>query len=87
MISELHPQQSILLHAKTRSMPDQIVNLVQKQDRPIVRSEARAAVEFGAKISVSVRNGFAFQHRISLEPYNESKNLIAQAKEDKLEYG
>jgi hypothetical protein len=34
--------------------------LVQRQIRPMVRDKARAAVEFGAKISVSARNGFAF---------------------------
>jgi len=68
VISELHRQQSMLLYAKTRSMPDRIVNLVQKHVRPIVRGKARAAVEFGAKISVSVRNGFAFLHRISWDP-------------------
>jgi hypothetical protein len=37
VISELHRQQSILLYAKTPSIPDRIVNLVQRQVRPIVR--------------------------------------------------
>jgi hypothetical protein len=87
VISELHRQQTILLYAKTRSIPDRIVNLVQRQVRPIVRGKARAAVEFGAKISVSVRNGFAFLHRISWNPYNESEDLIAQAKKYKQEHG
>jgi IS5 family transposase len=87
VISELHRQQSILLYSKSRSMPDRIVNLVQRHVRPIVRGKARAAVEFGAKISVSVRNGFAFLHRISWDPYNEAEDLIAQAKKYKQEYG
>jgi IS5 family transposase len=87
VISELHRQQTILLYAKTRSMPDRIVNLVQRHVRPIVRGKARAAVEFGAKISVSVRNGFAFLHRISWDPYNESEDLIPQAKKYKREHG
>jgi hypothetical protein len=87
VISELHRQQTILLYAKTRSMPDRIVNLVQRHVRPIVRGKARAAVEFGAKISVSVRNGFAFLHRISWDPYNESEDLILQAKKYKREHG
>ena len=80
VISELHRQQTILLHAKTRSIPDRIVNLVQRQVRPIVRGKARAAVEFGAKISVSVQNSFPFLHRISWDAYNESEDLIPQAK-------
>lgn len=87
VISELHRQQTILLYSKTRSIPDRIVNLVQSQVRPMVRGKARAAVEFGAKISVSVRNGFAFLHRISWDPYNEAEDLIAQAKKYKQEYG
>jgi hypothetical protein len=87
VISEMHRQQSILLYSKTRSIPDRIVNLVQRQVRPIVRGKARAAVEFGAKISVSVRNGFAFLHRISWDPYNEAEDLIPQAKKYKQEYG
>ena len=87
VISELHRQQSILLYAKTRSMPDGIVNLVQRQVRPIARGKARAAFEFGAKISVSVRNGFAFLHRISWDPYNEAEDLIPQAKKYKQEHG
>jgi transposase, IS5 family len=87
VISELHRQQTILLVAKTRSIPDRIVNLVQRHVRPIVRGKARAAVEFGAKISVSVRNGFAFLHRISWDPYNESEDLIPQAKKYKQEHG
>ena len=47
VISELHRQQTILLHAKTRSIPDLIVNLVQRHVRPLVCGKARAAVEFG----------------------------------------
>jgi hypothetical protein len=87
VISEVHRQQTILLVAKTRSIPDRIVNLVQRHVRPIVRGKARVAVEFGAKISVSVRNGFAFLHKISWDPYNESEDLIPQAKKYKQEHG
>jgi hypothetical protein len=77
--SELHRQQSILINSVTRSIPDRLVNLVQRHVRPIVRGKARAAVEFGAKISVSVQNGFPFLHQISWDPYNEGDDLIAQA--------
>lgn len=87
VISELHRQQSILPYAKMRSMPDRFVTLVQKHVRTIVQGKARAAVEFGAKISVSVRNGFAFLHRISWDPCNESEDPNAQAKKHKLEHG
>lgn len=76
-----------MLNDKTRSIPDRIVNLVQRHIRPIVRGKARAACEFGARISISVRNGFASLHRISWNAYNESEDLIPQAKKYKQEYG
>jgi hypothetical protein len=34
-----------------------------------------------------VRNGFAFLHRISWDPYNEAEDLISQAKKYKQEHG
>ena len=55
VISELHRQQSILLYSKTRSMPDRIVNLVQRHVRHIVRGKTRAAIEFGTKNSVCAK--------------------------------
>jgi hypothetical protein len=59
-----------------RSMPDRIVNLVQRHVRPIVHGNARAVDEFGTKISVSERNEFAFLHMISWDAYNETEDLI-----------
>lgn len=85
--SELHRQQSILIDSKTRSIPDRLVNLVQSQLRPIVRGKARSAVEFGAKISVSVQTDFPFLHRISSNAYNEGEDLVAQADKYKLDNG
>jgi hypothetical protein len=77
--SELHRQQTILLQSKTRSIADRLVNLVQRQVRPIVRGKARAAVELRAKISISMSNGFAFLHLLTWDTYNEGEDLIAQA--------
>lgn len=48
VICELYRQQSILLYSNTHRIPDRIVNLVQRQVRPIARGKARAAFEFGA---------------------------------------
>jgi len=60
VISELYRQQSILLYSNTRSITDRIVNLVRQHVRLIARGKARAAFEFGAKISVSVRTVLPF---------------------------
>jgi hypothetical protein len=68
VISWLHRHQTSFLYSKLRSIPDRIVNLIQRQVRPIARGKVRDTFEFGAKISGSVRNGFAFLHRISWDP-------------------
>jgi hypothetical protein len=46
-------------------IPDRIVILIRRQDHPIVRGKSRAACEFGAKISVSVKDGFVFLRGMS----------------------
>jgi IS5 family transposase len=50
----------------------------QPHIRPIVRGKASASTEFGAKLSISVVDGYVFQDKISWEPYNEGKDLIDQ---------
>jgi hypothetical protein len=72
---------------KTNSIADRLVSLAQRLVRPIVRGKARTPVEFGAKINVSVQNGFPFLHRISWNPYNEGEDLIAQAEKYKRDTG
>ena len=46
--------------------------------RLIARGKARGMYEFGAKLSVSLVDGLTEVHRLSWEPYNESKNLRNQ---------
>lgn len=88
MVSELVPQQKILYHSDSRSIPDRIVSLYQAHIRPIVRGKARSNVEFGAKISVSVTgDGFTFPDRLSYNPYNEGEGLKAQARAYRRRYG
>ena len=76
VISEVHRQRSILMYAKTRSIPVRIVNLVQRQVRPIVRGKARAADEFGAiarRASASSR--LVFQCAMALPSCTESAGI------------
>lgn len=54
-------------------MEDRIVSLSQPWIRPIVRGESKAPTEFGAKISVSVVNGYTFMDRLSFDAYNEGE--------------
>jgi hypothetical protein len=88
--AEVYRQQSELFKQfgmERRRIDDRIVSLSKPHVRPIVRGKASAAVEFGAKISVSVINGKAFLDRLSWDAYNEGGDLQAQAEAFKLRTG
>ena len=60
-----------MLENKAHSVEDRIVSLSQPWIRPIVRGKSKAPTEFGAKVSISVVNGYAFIDRVSYGAYNE----------------
>ena len=70
-IWEVYRQQKEMLDEKKHYVKDRIVNLAQPWIRPIVRGKAKAKTEFGAKISISVVNGYTFLDRMSFDAYNE----------------
>jgi hypothetical protein len=49
------------------------VSLSQPWIRPIVRGKSKAPVEFGAKVSICVVNGYVFIDRICFDAYNEGE--------------
>ena len=55
--------------------------------RTPVRGKARAATEFGAKLSVSLVDGMAYLDRISWEATNESQDLSAQVERFRAHFG
>ncbi len=57
VVSEVYRQQSWMYENKTTRISDRIVSLSQPHIRPIVRGKAGTPVEFGAKLSVSYRDG------------------------------
>ena len=59
----------------THSVPDRIVSISQPWLRPIVRGKAKAPVEFGAKLDISVVNGFTRPEYHSFNAYNEAMKL------------
>ena len=59
----------------THSVPDRIVSISQPWLRPIVRGKAKAPVEFGAKLDISVVNGFTRLEYHSFNAYNEALKL------------
>ncbi len=55
--------------------------------RPIVRGKARSSVEFGAKVSISLVDGFSYVDQIIWDAYNESGDLRVQIKRYKRRFG
>lgn len=80
VIKELFRQQLFMYENHTHKMSDRIVSISQPHIRPIVRGKAKSNVEFGAKVSISLINGFSFVDRINWDSYNESGDLIGQIK-------
>ena len=75
MIRKVYEQQKYMYENNCHSIPDRIVSLSQPYLRPIVRGKAKAAVEFGAKLDISVCDGWTRLEKVSFDAYNESKNL------------
>ncbi len=78
VVEEVYRQQQWMYDNKTQRIEDRIVSLSQPHIRPIVRGKAGTPVEFGAKLSVSLRNGYVFLDRIDWDNFNESRDLKAQ---------
>ena len=55
----IYQQQKYMYDNHTHSVPDRIVSVSQPFIRPIVRGKAGKPVEFGAKLDISVSNGWA----------------------------
>ena len=79
VIHEIYRQQLEMWREKKHRVDDRIVSLSQPWVRPIVRGRASAKVEFGAKISIGVVNGYMSLHRMQWDAYNENADLISQA--------
>jgi hypothetical protein len=75
-IRTLYEQQNTKHKTKDNSIPNRIVSLHQPWVRPIVRGKAKAAVEFGAKISIHMLNGYAFVDKTDWNAYAEEALLI-----------
>lgn len=77
-IRTLVEQQQYMYDNRVHSVSDRIVSISQPYIRPIVRGKAKAPVEFGAKLDISIdEHGIARLERLSFDAYNESDVLIA----------
>lgn len=87
VIRSLYEQQKQMYETKTHQVSDRIVSIHQPWVRPIVRGKATADVEFGAKVSVSVVDGYTRIERLSWDAYNESTTLQDTVEEYKKQTG
>ena len=74
-IRAVYEQQKYMYDNRTHSVPDRIVSVSQPFVRPIVRGKAGKPVEFGAKLDISVVDGWTRLECCSFDAYNEAGNL------------
>jgi len=87
IIKELFRQQKLMFDCRSHKASDRIVSISQPHIRPIVRGKAKSNVEFGAKVSLSLIDGFSFVDRISWDSYNESGDLVGQIEKYRKRFG
>ena len=80
-------QQKEMFANGTHQCANRIVSIFQPHVRPIVRGKAKANTEFGAKIGVSVVEGYTFIDHHSWDAYNESLDLPLQIQLFKERFG
>jgi hypothetical protein len=78
IIQELYRQQQQMYQQKSHQIDHRIVSISQPHVRPIVRGKAGKNVEFGAKLSLSLVEGYSYLDHISWDAYNESTFLKDQ---------
>jgi hypothetical protein len=82
-ITQLYEQQQEMYQNKKHRVANRIVSIHQPWVRPIVRGKANAAVEFGAKIEVSLYKGYARVEDQRWDAYNEGGTLQASVERHK----
>lgn len=84
---EIYRQQLEMYKQGKHSVEDRIVSLHMPFVRPIVRGKSNADVEFGAKLAISVVNGFSYMESLSFDAFNESKTLMQSVENYYQRYG
>jgi len=87
VIHTLYDQQKKMFDAKEHSVADRIVSIHQPHVRPMVRGKTTAKVEFGAKIHVSLVDGYAFLDELSWDAFNEGSHMINYVEQYRRRFG
>ena len=75
---EVYRQQMEMHQSHSVRVDDRIISISQPHVRPIKRGKAGRDTEFGAKLTLSLVNGFSFVDRLSWDSYNEGQDLVGQ---------
>ena len=84
---EIYRQQLQMYQTRTHQVEDRIVSLHMPFVRPIVRGKVGSEVEFGAKLAISVVNGFSFMEHLSFNAFNEGTTLIQSLENYRQRFG
>ena len=76
IIQVVYQQQLHMFDAGIHQVADRIVSIHQPHVRPIVRGKAKAKTEFGAKIHLSLVDGYSFLDTVSWDAFNEGNHLM-----------
>ena len=87
IVQEVYRQQKQIYDSRTRSVSDRIVSITQPYVRPIVRGKSGKQTEFGAKLSVSLVDGYVYLDHLDWNAFNESKDLKKKKKKYKDRFG
>jgi len=88
VIRQVYAQQGEMYRHQTRRCDDRIVSISQPHGRPIVRGKPNRAVEFGAKLSVSLTGeGLARVDHLRWDAFAEGQDLKSQVEAYRRRYG
>lgn len=87
VINELYRQQKIMYRTREHRIEDRIVSITQPHVRPVLRGKAGAQTEFGAKVAISIVDGYAFIENLSWDNFNEGITLIESIERYREKFG
>ena len=87
VVETLYAQQKEMFESGTHRIDGRIVSLSQPWVRPIVRGKQNAPVEFGAKVEMSVVNGYLRVEDLRWDAFNESTTLQTSVESYRKSYG
>ena len=86
-IATLYEQQLYMYENHVHTVPDRIVSISQPWVRPIVRGKTHANTEFGAKLHISMVDGYAKIERLSFDAFNEATDFFSAVEGYRQEHG